>query len=92
MHEAQLACATPPSFTPTAHTTQSELKFQAPPEARVCRKPAWLLYVFKGSETVGEPLPLTQLPYYLFGKDRKVADIPTDHPSCSRQHAVVVFR
>jgi smad nuclear-interacting protein 1 len=28
----------------------------------------------------------------LFGKDRKVVDIPTDHPTCSRQHAVLVFR
>ena len=29
---------------------------------------------------------------YLFGRDRKVADIPTDHPSCSKQHAVFQFR
>lgn len=71
---------------------QAEVKFQAPPEARVCKKPLWLLYVFKGQETLGDPLRLTQMPFYLFGKDRKVADVPTDHPSCSRQHAVLVFR
>lgn len=29
---------------------------------------------------------------YLFGRDRKVADIPTDHPSCSSQHAVFQHR
>ena len=25
---------------------------------------------------------------YLFGRERKVADIPVDHPSLSKQHAV----
>jgi smad nuclear-interacting protein 1 len=30
--------------------------------------------------------------YYLFGRDRKVADVPTDHPSCSKQHAVLQYR
>lgn len=29
---------------------------------------------------------------YLLGRDRRVADIPTDHPSCSKQHAVLQFR
>ncbi|KAJ1918290.1 Smad nuclear-interacting protein 1 [Mycoemilia scoparia] len=29
---------------------------------------------------------------YMFGRDRKVVDIPTDHPSCSGQHAVIQFR
>ena len=29
---------------------------------------------------------------YLLGRDRKVADIPIDHPSCSKQHAVLQFR
>ena len=28
----------------------------------------------------------------LFGRDRRVADIPTDHASCSKQHAVLLFR
>jgi smad nuclear-interacting protein 1 len=68
------------------------VKFQPPPEARRCKSPAWLLYIFKGQDMIGEPLKLTQLPYYLFGKDRTVADIFTDHPSCSRQHAVICFR
>lgn len=26
------------------------------------------------------------------GKDRKVVDLPIDHPSCSRQHAVLQYR
>lgn len=46
----------------------------------------------QGNETVGEPLPLDKFPFFLFGKERKIADIPTDHPSCSRQHAVICFR
>uniref|UniRef100_A0A0E0HHQ5 FHA domain-containing protein n=1 Tax=Oryza nivara TaxID=4536 RepID=A0A0E0HHQ5_ORYNI len=29
---------------------------------------------------------------YLFGRERKVADIPIDHPSCSKQHAVLQYR
>ncbi|WFD28769.1 hypothetical protein MNAN1_003783 [Malassezia nana] len=29
---------------------------------------------------------------YLFGRDRTVVDIPTEHPSCSKQHAVIQFR
>ncbi len=29
---------------------------------------------------------------YLLGRDRKVAGIPLDHPSCSKQHAVLQYR
>merc|ERR1712151_681950 len=29
---------------------------------------------------------------YLFGKDRRVVDIPTDHQTCSKQHAVLHYR
>ena len=29
---------------------------------------------------------------YLLGRDRMVVDIPIDHPSCSKQHAVIQFR
>ncbi|WFD48739.1 hypothetical protein GLX27_003409 [Malassezia furfur] len=29
---------------------------------------------------------------YLLGRDRTVADIPVEHPSCSKQHAVIQFR
>jgi smad nuclear-interacting protein 1 len=28
----------------------------------------------------------------MFGRERRIADIPTDHPSCSNQHAVIQFR
>lgn len=29
---------------------------------------------------------------WLFGRERLVADCATDHPSCSKQHAVIQFR
>lgn len=62
-----------------------------PPEAR---KPGqrWRLYVFKDGQPHGEPLHIHRQSRYLFGRERRVADVPTDHPSCSKQHAVLQFR
>lgn len=51
----------------------------------------WMLYPFKGKEAL-ETIPLDRQEWYLFGKDRTIAHIPTDHLSCSRQHAVIQFR
>nr|XP_009609481.1 FHA domain-containing protein DDL-like [Nicotiana tomentosiformis] len=39
-----------------------------------------------------EPLYVHRQSCYLFGRERRVADIPTDHPSCSKQHAVLQYR
>lgn len=66
------------------------LKYAEPPEARVPKK-KWRLYPFKNER----PLPhieINKQSAYLFGRDRSVADIPIDHPSCSKQHAVIQFR
>ncbi|WCJ37198.1 SMAD/FHA domain-containing protein [Euphorbia peplus] len=67
------------------------LLFTEPPEAR---KPdvRWRLYVFKGGDVLNEPLYIHRQSCYLFGRERRVADVPTDHPSCSKQHAVIQFR
>ncbi|XP_065862323.1 FHA domain-containing protein DDL isoform X2 [Euphorbia lathyris] len=67
------------------------LLFTEPPEAR---KPdvRWRLYVFKAGDVLNEPLYIHRQSCYLFGRERRVADIPTDHPSCSKQHAVIQFR
>ncbi|KAJ7299809.1 hypothetical protein O6H91_04G022600 [Diphasiastrum complanatum] len=67
------------------------LQFTEPPEAR---KPTirWRLYVFKEGEPLNEPLYIHRQSSYLFGRERRVADIPTDHPSCSKQHAVIQYR
>lgn len=58
------------------------------------RAPAALtrLYVFKRGELVGEPLRVHREPCYVFGRDARLADIRTDHPSCSKEHAALVFR
>ena len=62
---------------------------KAPPPATKYR-----LYVFKDGNLLkdAEPLRVHRQSYYLFGRDRAVADIPTDHPSCSKQHAVLQYR
>ncbi|XAR67470.1 hypothetical protein NMG60_11002242 [Bertholletia excelsa] len=67
------------------------LLFNEPADAR---KPdiRWRLYVFKGGEVLNEPLYVHRQTCYLFGRERRVADIPTDHPSCSKQHAVLQYR
>ncbi|VVA98988.1 unnamed protein product [Arabis nemorensis] len=67
------------------------LLFSEPPEAR---KPSqrWRLYIFKDGEPLNEPLYLHRQSCYLFGRERRVADVPTDHPSCSKQHAVIQYR
>jgi len=66
------------------------LKYHEPPEAR---KPllGWRLYVFKGSEQV-DLLHIHRQSAYLVGRDKAVVDIPLDHPSCSKQHAVIQHR
>ena len=67
------------------------LKYAEPPEARPAGR-KWRLYVFKGGELMGEPYQVSRQTMYLFGRERRVADIPTDHPSCSGQHAVLQYR
>ena len=67
------------------------LVYTEPPEAR---KPVvrWRMYVFKSGELQGDPLYVHRQSYFLFGRERKVVDVPTDHPSCSKQHAVLQYR
>jgi smad nuclear-interacting protein 1 len=68
------------------------LKYHEPPEAR---KPppsqAWRMYVFKGSEIM-DTIELSQRTCWLFGREAAVADFLIEHPSCSKQHAVIQFR
>jgi len=70
--------------------TSTVLKYHEPPEAR---KPVvgWRLYVFKGKEQV-DLLHIHRQSAYLIGRDRTIADLSIDHPSCSKQHAVIQFR
>lgn len=66
------------------------VKYSEPPEARIPKR-RWRFYVFKGEEAL-PTLYLHRQSAYLIGRDRKVADIPIDHPSCSKQHAAIQFR
>ena len=66
------------------------IKYNQPPEAEIPKR-KWRLYPFKGEK----PLPhisLSKQSAFLLGRDRKVVDLPIDHPSCSKQHAVIQFR
>ena len=54
---------------------------------------AWRLYCFKGDVECEPPYKLSgSKTSYLIGRDRAVVDIPSDHPSCSKQHCVIQFR
>eukprot|EP00930_Biecheleria_cincta_P036958 TRINITY_DN25339_c0_g2_i1.p1 TRINITY_DN25339_c0_g2~~TRINITY_DN25339_c0_g2_i1.p1 ORF type:complete len:312 (+),score=91.45 TRINITY_DN25339_c0_g2_i1:55-990(+) len=67
------------------------LKFTVPAEAR---RPSikWRLYCFIKGQDDPKQYDIHRQVGYLFGKDRRVADIPTDHATCSKQHAVLHFR
>ncbi|KAK3577832.1 hypothetical protein CHS0354_000227 [Potamilus streckersoni] len=66
------------------------IKYNEPPEARKPKK-RWRLYPFKNDEAL-QVLHIHRQSAYLIGRDRLVADIPVDHPSCSKQHAVLQYR
>ncbi|KAL8585464.1 hypothetical protein ACOMHN_059433 [Nucella lapillus] len=66
------------------------VKYNQPSEARNPKR-RWRLYGFKGDKAL-PMLPVHRQSAYLFGRDRRVADIPVDHPSCSRQHAMLQYR
>ncbi|KIX92246.1 uncharacterized protein Z520_11992 [Fonsecaea multimorphosa CBS 102226] len=68
------------------------LKYHEPPEAR--KPPSsqpWRLYIFKG-ESIVDTLDLYAQSCWLFGREASVCDYALEHPSCSKQHAVIQFR
>ena len=69
------------------------LKWSEPPDAAPpSGRARWRLHVFKAGVQQPGALPLSSQSAFLIGRDRAVADIPADHPSCSLQHAVIQFR
>ena len=74
--------------------TSVVLKYNEPREARLPpRSAGWRLYVFKGADAAPlETVELGTRSCWLFGRERAVADFPIEHPSCSKQHAVLQFR
>jgi smad nuclear-interacting protein 1 len=67
------------------------LKHQEPAEKGLPAK-KWRIYVFKDAKPLDQPLMIHKQSNYLFGRDRRVVDVATDHPSCSLQHAVIQYR
>lgn len=66
------------------------VKYNEPVDGKQPKR-KWRLYPFKG-ETSLDFIPVHNQSAYLLGRDRRIADIPIDHPSCSMQHAVIQFR
>ncbi|KAG8588331.1 hypothetical protein GDO81_005952 [Engystomops pustulosus] len=66
------------------------IKYSEPPEARTPKK-RWRLYPFKNDEAL-PVMYIHRQSAYLLGRQRRIADIPIDHPSCSKQHAVLQYR
>jgi len=67
------------------------LKHQEPPEKGV-PSDKWRIYIFKDGKPLDQPLKISSQSNYLFGRDRRVVDVATDHQSCSLQHAVIQHR
>jgi smad nuclear-interacting protein 1 len=75
-----------------ADGTSIVLKYHEPAEAR--KPPAkdiWKLFVFKGSDIV-ETIELGIRSCWLIGRELAVVDMGAEHPSISKQHAVIQFR
>lgn len=75
-----------------ADGTSVTLKYHEPPEAR---KPPprdqWKLFVFKGADIL-DTIELSARSCWLVGRDAAVVDLVAEHPSISKQHAVIQFR
>ncbi|KAI4230874.1 MAG: hypothetical protein L6R40_007910 [Gallowayella cf. fulva] len=78
--------------TNTVAHTSIVLKYHEPPESRLPpSSQPYLLYIFKSS-TLLQKITLNERSCWLFGREAMVADIPVEHPSASKQHAVLQFR
>ncbi|OQO08086.1 hypothetical protein B0A48_06880 [Cryoendolithus antarcticus] len=90
-----------PNFKPTgllakeANTvtgTSTVLKYHEPAEARKPpTKEQWRMYVFRKKDLL-DTVYLHQRSCWLVGRDQNVTDLTLDHPSISKQHAVIQFR
>ncbi|KAK4247162.1 SMAD/FHA domain-containing protein [Corynascus novoguineensis] len=86
-----LLAAASNSITQADGTTVT-LKYHEPPEARKpSPRDSWKLFVFKGQDIV-DTIELSMRSCWLIGRDVAVVDLPAEHPSISKQHAVIQFR
>ncbi|KAF2214346.1 hypothetical protein CERZMDRAFT_37372 [Cercospora zeae-maydis SCOH1-5] len=76
----------------TVAGTTTVLKYHEPPEARKPPSSAqWRMYVFKKSDLV-DTIQLHNRSAWLVGRDPRITDLHLEHPSISKQHAVIQFR
>lgn len=66
------------------------VKYAEPPEARKPKR-RWRLYPFKGDKSL-PTMYIHRQSHFLIGRDKKVCHITVEHPSCSKQHAVLQYR
>ncbi|XP_046839595.1 smad nuclear-interacting protein 1-like [Xenia sp. Carnegie-2017] len=66
------------------------IKYNEPPEA-LKPKTRWRLYPFKGDQSM-PVMYIHRQSAYLIGRERHIVDMAVDHPSCSKQHAVLQYR
>jgi smad nuclear-interacting protein 1 len=72
--------------------TSIVLKYHEPAEARQPpAKDEWKLFVFKGADIL-ETIDLSKRSCWLVGREVAVVDMAAEHPSVSKQHAVIQFR
>lgn len=72
--------------------TSTVLKYHEPPEGRKpSSKEQWRMYIFKGKDLL-DTIYIHQRSAWLMGRDQKVTDLFLEHPSISKQHAVIQFR
>jgi len=72
--------------------TNIVLKYSEPADARLPpSKQDWRLYIFKGEE-ISEEVPIFNRSCWLMGRERSVVDLMIEHPSASKQHAVIQSR
>ncbi|KAF2481992.1 SMAD/FHA domain-containing protein, partial [Neohortaea acidophila] len=76
----------------TVQGTNTVLKYHEPPEGRKPPpKEQWRMYVFKQKDLL-DTVYLHERSVWLMGRDAKVTDLLLEHPSISKQHAVIQFR
>lgn len=76
----------------TVAGTTTILKYHEPPEGRKpSPKEQWRMYVFKKKDLL-DTVYLHERSVWLFGRDQHVTDQLLEHPSISKQHAVIQFR
>ncbi|KAL0880124.1 hypothetical protein ABMA27_002608 [Loxostege sticticalis] len=66
------------------------IKYTQPEDAKQPKR-RWRFYPFKGDKAL-PILYIHRQSAFLIGRDKKVADIPLEHPSISKQHAALQFR